>query len=158
MVRKTAGVAVLMLLAGGGVATAATGSLTDPKGDFPDIVKLSYSNGSSKVTMTMTYADFRPQNESFYLKWGTSGKRYQVFNSPSAGIRELRYYRAKNTAAKRIGCSGLRVTQPSAKSTKVVVPRGCLTKAADKLRFQGIATEGLMASDETKVSQAVARG
>jgi len=137
---------------------AATGSLTDPKGDFPDIVKLSYGNGSSKVTMKMTYAGARPQNESFYLKWGTTGKRYQVFDSPSAGIRELRYYRAKNASPKRIDCRGLRVTQPSASSTKVVIPRGCLTKAADKLRFQGIATEGLMSSDETKVSKAVVRG
>jgi hypothetical protein len=158
MFRKTAGFAVAALLAGGGVANAATGSLTDPKGDFPDIVKLSYGNGSSKVTMTMTYTGARPQNESFYLTWGTKRQRYQVFNSPSAGIRELRYYRARNAAAKRIGCSGLRLTQPSAKSTRVVIPRGCLPKAADKLRFQGIATEGLMSSDETKLSKAVARG
>ena len=158
MFRKTAGVAVAALLAGGGVAGAATGSLADPEGDFPDIVKLSYRNSSSKVTMTMTYAGARAQNESFYLKWGTTGKRYQVFNSPAAGLRELRYYRAANASAKRIECGGLRVTQPSALSTKVVIPRSCLTKAADKLRFQGIATEGLMSSDETKVSKAVARG
>jgi hypothetical protein len=158
MLRTTAGLAVAALLAGGGVASAATGSLTDPEGDFPDIVKLSYGNGSSKVTMTMTYAGARPQNESFYVKWGKTGKRYQVFNSPSAGIRELRYYRGTNASPKRIDCSGLRVTQPSAKSTKVVIPRRCLTKAADRLRFQGIATEGLMSSDETKVSKAVARG
>jgi hypothetical protein len=156
--RKTAGVAVAALLAGGGVASAATGSLTDPKGDFPDIVKLSYSNGASKVTMAMTYAGARPQNESFYLKWGTSGARYQVFSSPSASMRELRYYRAANASPKRIACGGLRVTQPSAKSTKVVIPRGCLTKAADKLRFQGIATVGVMSSDQTRVSKAVARG
>lgn len=159
MFRKTAGVVVVAtLLAGGGVAHAATGSLTDPKGDFPDIVKLSYDNGASKVTMTMTYTGARPQNESFYVSWDTTGKRYQVFNSPSASIRELRYYGAKNAAAKRTPCSGLRVTRPSATSTKVVVPRRCLTKAADRLRFQGIATVGLGSSDETKVSKAVARG
>lgn len=158
MFRKTAGLAVAALLAGGGVASAATGSLTDPKGDFPDIVKLSYRNDSSKVTMTMTYAGARAQSESFYLMWGRTGKRYQVFNSPSAGIRELRYYRAKKASPKHVGCSRLRVTQPSAKTTKVVIPRSCLAKAADKLRFQGIATEGLMSSDETKLSKAVARG
>jgi hypothetical protein len=158
MFRKTMGAAVAVLLAGGGVATAATGSLTDAKGDYPDIVKLSYGNGASKVTMTMTYAGARPQNESFYLKWGSAGKRYQVFNSPSAGIRELRYYGAPNAAGKRADCGGLKVTKPSANSTKVAIPRGCLTKAADKLRFQGIATEGLSSSDETKVSKAVARG
>jgi hypothetical protein len=158
MFRKTAGVVVAALLAGGGVANAATGSLTDPKGDYPDIVKLSYSNGSSKVTMTMTYAGAHPQNESFYMEWGKTGKRYQVFNSPSASIRELRYYGGTNAAAKRTTCSGLRLTQPSATSTKVIIPRRCLTKAADKLRFQGIATEGLTSSDETKVSKALARG
>jgi len=158
MVRKTACIAVAALFAGGGAANAATGSLTDPEGDFPDIVKLSYGNGSGKVTMKMSYADARPQNESFYLKWGTAGKRYQVFNSPSAGIRELRYYSSANASAKRIDCGGLKVTEPSALTTKVVIPRSCLKKAADKLRFQGIATEGLMSSDETKVSKAVARG
>jgi hypothetical protein len=146
------------LLAGGGVANAATGSLTDPEGDFPDIVNLSYDNGSSKVTMTMTYAGARPQNESFYMEWGRTGQRYQVFNSPSASIRELRYYGGTKAAAKRTTCSGLRVTQPSATSTKVVIPRSCLTKAADSLRFQGVATVGLASSDETKVSKVVARG
>lgn len=73
-------------------------------------------------------------------------------------LRELRHYGAKNAAAKRTPCSGLRVTQPSATSTKVVVPRRCLTKAADKLRFQGIVTEGLSSSDETNVNKAVGRG
>lgn len=155
---KAASLAIAVLLAGGGVATAATGSLTDPKGDFPDIVKLSYRNDSSRVTMTMTYAGARPQNESFYLKWGTRGKRYQIFNSPAASIRELRYYGGTNASAKQIDCKGLSVRQPSANSTKIVIPRGCLTKAPDKLRFQGIATEGLYSSDETKVSKAVARG
>jgi hypothetical protein len=158
MFSRGAGIAVAALLAGGGVANAATGSLADPKGDFPDIVKLSYSNGSSKVKMTMTYLDARPQNESFYLKWGTAGKRYQVFNSPSAGISQLRYYGGTNAQFKAIACSGLSVTEPSGTSTKVVIPRSCLPKAADKLRFQGIATEGVASSDETKVSKAVARG
>ncbi len=87
MFRRTAGVVVAALLVGSGVANAATGSLTDPKGDYPDIVKLSFSNGSSKVTMTMTYAGAHPQNESFYMEWGKAGKRYQVFNNPSASIR-----------------------------------------------------------------------
>lgn len=158
MFHKAAILAVAALSVGGGVASAATGSLTDRKGDFPDIVKLSYRNDSSEVTMTMTYAGGRPQNESFYLKWGTAGQRYQVFNSSSASIRELRYYRGTNASAKHIDCRGLRVAHPSARSTKVVVPRSCLRKAADRLRFQGVATEGLMASDETKVSKAVARG
>jgi hypothetical protein len=158
MFPRAAGIAVAVLLAGGGVAGAATGSLTDPTGDFPDIVKLAYSNGSSKVKMTLTYADNRAQNESFYLKWGTAGKRYQVFVSPSAGISELRYYGGTDAQFKAIPCSGLSVTQPSATSTKAVIPRTCLKKAADKLRFQGIATEGVASSDETKVSRAVARG
>jgi hypothetical protein len=50
------------------------------------------------------------------------------------------------------------VTQPSATSTKTVIPRSCLTKPANKLRFKGIPTEGVASSDETKVSKAVARG
>jgi hypothetical protein len=158
MLCKLASLAIAALLAGGGVAHAASGSLTDAKGDYPDVVKLSYANAASKVVMTMTYSGDHPQNESFYVRWGTSGRSYQVFNSPSAGLRELRYYRGIDASPKRIVCGGLGVKQPSATTTKVVIPRSCLTKAPDRIRFQGIATEGLSSADETKVSKAVARG
>jgi hypothetical protein len=76
----------------------------------------------------------------------------------TASISELRYHGGTNAPVKAIACSGLRVTQPSATSTRTVIPRSCLKKAADKLRFQGIATEGLASSDETTASKAVARG
>lgn len=120
--------------------------------------ELSYDNAVSKVTMKLTYAEIPAQNESFYMRWGTAGKRYQVFNSPSAGMRELRYYSGTSATPKKVACSGLKVTHPSSASTKAVVPRSCLKKAADKLRFQGVATEGLSSSDETKISKAIARG
>jgi len=55
-------------------------------------------------------------------------------------------------------CKGLTVKYPTKLSTKVIVPRSCVKKAPDKLRFQGIATEGLNNRDETKISKAVARG
>lgn len=139
-------------------AYADSGSLTDPKGDSPDIVKLRYDNGASKVTMTMTYAGSRAQNESFYLRWGSAGRSYQVFNSPSAGLKQLRYYASSSAATKTITCSGLTVRQPTSTSTSVTIPRSCLTKAPNALRFQGIATEGLSSSDQTKVSTSTARG
>ena len=155
MIRKTAGFILIGLFTGGTAAFAASGSLTDPKGDPADIVKLAYDNAQSKVSITMTYGSFRPQNESFYMHWGTRDRYYQVFvTRTSGGTKELRY----SGAEKKISCGGLLVKRPTSRSTKVVIPRGCLSKAPDKLRFQGIATEGLFSMDETKKSNAIPRG
>jgi hypothetical protein len=155
MIGKAAGVVLIGLLTGSAAAYAASGSLSDPKGDSPDIVKLAYDNARSKVFMTMTYGSFRPQNESFYMRWGTRDRHYQVFvTRTSGGTKELRY----SGAEKKVTCGGLLVKHPTSRSTKVVIPRSCLSKAPDKLRFQGIATEGLFSMDETKVSKAIARG
>ncbi len=156
-----AGVATAALcLMGASPALADSGSVIDAKGDYPDIVKLAYRNGASSVAMTMTYASSADaQNESFYLHWGTAGKRYQVFESRSAGIRELRFYSGSNAAARPVTCAGLRVVHRDAyEATKVVIPRSCITKAANALRFQGVATAGLSSSDETKKSPRTARG
>ena len=152
MFRKEAGAALLALLSCTATAYAASGSINDPKGDLPDIVKLAYNNGNTKVAMTMTYATFHPQNESFYMRWGTGTKRYyQVFLG--GGFNQLR-----DQHGTMVVCKGLTVKYPTKLSTKVIVPRSCVKKAPDKLRFQGIATEGLNNRDETKISKAVARG
>ncbi|MDQ1618550.1 MAG: hypothetical protein QOE19_1119 [Actinomycetota bacterium] len=151
-------VAVTFMLLSGPAAHAAAGTITDPRGDGdPDIVKVTYSNARSQIKMSMTYADISlAQNESFYLRWGT-GKSYQVFNSN--GLRELRYYSSKNAATKRVACAGLKVARQTAKdTTAVTIPRSCLKKAPDKVRFQGIATMGLSSKDETKTSKLIARG
>lgn len=141
-------------------AFADSGSINDAKGDYPDIVKLAYRNGDSSVRMTMTYTNLADaQNESFYLHWGTAGKRYQVFESASAGIRELRFYSGSTAAGRPVTCDGLRVVHRGAyERTTVVIPRSCIPKAANTLRFQGVATAGLTSSDETKKSPRTARG
>jgi hypothetical protein len=153
VVLRTLALAAL-LVAGLGVpspAHAAPGSLSDPKGDYPDIVRLAWNNAQTRVVMKMTYAEFRAQNESFYMRFGANS--YQVFVSSSAGIEQLRY----NGNAR--ACDGLRVRHSAtALRTTVVVPRGCLRRAPDRLRFQGIATEGLTSADETRISGRVARG
>ncbi len=140
------------------VAYAASGSLSDPKGDYPDLVKLTFANAKSKVSMTMTVAGGHAQNESFYLRWGSKGASYQVFSSPSISLTELRYYARGAAKPKRVGCNGLVVRQSSSTATSVTIPRSCLAKAPDALRFQGIATEGTSLLDETKVSGAIKRG
>jgi hypothetical protein len=159
MLRKEATLVLAAFLASSATAYAASGALTDPKGDYPDIVKLAYDNGDSKVVMTATYAgdgmNGRAQNESLYMRWGSSAQKYyQVFLSAPDSTKELRY----SGSSRKVACRGLRVKHPTARSTKVIVPRSCIGKAPDKLRFQAIATEGLFSKDETKVSKAVARG
>ena len=150
-------VSVCMVLSGP-AAYAASGTLTDARGDAdPDIVTVAYVNANSEVRMSMTYADIElAQNESFWVRWD-SGKSYQVFNS--TGIRQLRYYSGANAQFKAVACSGLKVVRQTAKdTTKVTVPRSCLAKAPNQVRFQGIATMGLSSADETKVSKLVRRG
>ena len=147
-----AALAAATALIGAGGAQADSGSVDDPSGDLPDIVKLAYNNADSKVVMTMTYNGFRAQNESFYMRWG-DGKYYQVFR-PAGGGAQLRL----NDPSSVKDCDGLKVREPSELSTKVIAPRSCLKKAPDRLKFQGIATEGLSNSDETEITKAIARG
>lgn len=134
-------------------ASAATGSVSDPAGDLPDIRQLTYSNATTQVVMTMRYTSLADaQNQSFYIRWGTSAS-YQVFVSPSAGLQELRFN------GTRRACAGLQVRAlPTSESTRVTVPRSCLGQAPGRVKFQGIATQGLFASDETGVSPWVRRG
>jgi hypothetical protein len=149
---KVASIACVGLMIAASTAFGASGSLRDPKGDHPDVVKLRYDNARSKVKMTMTYAAFTAQNESFYMSWGRGTKsNYQVFLSPSANLKVLRY------KGNDVRCRQLRVKRGT-RSTTVTVPRSCLPKAPGRLRFQGIATEGLFSSDETAVSKAIRRG
>ena len=153
MLKKTAAV-IALSFAATATAYADSGSITDPSGDYPDIVKLAYKNADTKVVMKMTYSEVAAQNESFYMRWGSEDDAYQVFVSESSGLEELRYY-GKGKAVK---CDGLKIRRPDDNVTKAVVPRSCLDKAPGKLRFQGIATEGLHSADETKISKAVPRG
>ncbi len=154
MVRRLLASVAVVLLCSTSAAQAASGSLTDPSGDLPDIVKLSFNNSQGGVVMAMTYSESRPQNESLYMRWGTdASKYYQVFASPSAGLEELRLN------GDRVRCGNLEVTHDAdALVTRMTVPRTCLSRAPNRLRFQGIATEGLSSSDQTRLSAAIARG
>jgi hypothetical protein len=102
--------------------------------------------------MPMKFTDLEAaQNQSFYIKWKT--KDYQVFYSASAGMKELRFN------GKKVRCKELRVKPlPDVESTRVVVPRSCIPKAPNALKFQGVATAGVFSVDETAVSAKVARG
>jgi len=139
-------------------AMAASGHITDPSGELPDILRLNYSNAQGKVVMTLKFASVEDaQNRGFWIQWGEPQK-YQVFDSPSAAISELRFHRANGTFAK-VACTGLNVTEDATTNTvKAVVPRSCLPKAPNQVRFKGIATMGLTEKDETKVSPLMKRG
>ena len=147
-----------LLLLSAPQAVAASGQITDPGGDLPDITRLNYSNAQGKVVMTLKFASVADaQSRSFYIQWGQPQK-YQVFDSPSAATSELRFHRANGTFAK-VTCVGLKVTEDVGTNTvKAVVPRSCLPNAPDRVRFKGIATQGLSLSDQTKLSPLVNRG
>jgi hypothetical protein len=139
-------------------AIAASGHITDPAGDLPDIRRLSYDNAQRKVEMTLKFGSVaEAQNRSFYIQWGKP-KKYQVFDSPSAGITQLRFFTDADSF-RSVSCDGLRVVENTdANTVRAVVPRTCIAKAPDRLRFKGIATMGLSLSDQTSVSPWAKRG
>jgi hypothetical protein len=139
-------------------AAAQKGHLTDPSGNLPDIKRLDYNNAKKKVVVKMTYADLSVvQNHSFYLQWGKP-KKYQVFYSPAQNVKELRFYRTASQFG-TVRCAGLKVVdRPRLNTTTATIPRKCISKAPDTLRFKGVATLGLSMSDSTKLSKKVKRG
>lgn len=140
-------------------AVAETGHIADPAGDFPDIRRLDYNNAQAKVTLTLTFDDSSAaQNQSFYLQWGQP-KRYQVFFSPGVDITELRFYRSATAVPRTVACPGLRVTEDAGdETTKAVIPRTCIDKAPDTLRFKANSNAGVGLEDITKLSPKVKRG
>lgn len=155
MLRRLLALATALTIASAAPAAhAASGSMSDPSGDLPDIIKLTYANKADRVVMAVTYEGYRAQNESFYMRWGrNASKSYQVFVSQASGLQELRLNGSK------VACRSLKVSHnPDTLVTRTVVPRSCLSKAPNKLRFQAIATEGLYSADETKLSAGVAHG
>jgi hypothetical protein len=157
----TAIAAAALLAVPATAAQAAKGSITDRGGDNVDIVKLSYNNAKSKVTLTTKYADSSTaQVEFFAITWAGPNKGYGVVSSAVTGDRELVYSKNKSDEGTTIACKGLNVKRNArANTTKVIVPRTCLTKAPDKLRFQaGALNVQDGGSDETKRTKKVKRG
>ncbi|MDN5893687.1 MAG: hypothetical protein L0H93_06630 [Nocardioides sp.] len=139
-------------LLGAAPATAATGTLTDPRGDLPDIVRLSWTNAPRQVTIKMTFAGAFAQVDSFYMRWGKA-RSYQVFYAPATKHKELRL------DGRTVRCPKLKVAHHRATHVSTAtVPRACIPKAPNKLRFQGVATYGLFNSDQTRTSAPVRKG
>lgn len=138
-------------------ALAASASLTDPDdASIADVLRLSYDNGANKVVMEMTYDAHRPQVENFYVKWGTAGEYYKL--QRSAGTGTTLWFSNGSGESKR-PCTGDKVTHNANTVVSTAgIPRSCMPKAPDKVKFQGVVTEGLFASDRTKTSPGVARG
>ena len=138
-------------------AFAASGSLTDPDDpSIADVLRLGYDNRANKVVMKMSYDAHRPQVENFYVKWGTAGKYYKL--QRSAGNGTTLWFSNGSGESKR-ACAGDKVTHNAdTVVSTAVIPRSCMPRARDKVKFQGVVTEGLFDSDQTKTSPGVARG
>jgi hypothetical protein len=147
-------VTVLMLPAR---AWAASGAINDPDDtSLADVLRLAYANNSGKVVMRMTYDGFRPQVENFYVKWGTSGRAYKLQHSEANGT--TLWYDNGSSEGQR-ACDGAVVAYDADRFvSKAVIPRSCMPRARDRVKFQGIVTEGLFESDATRTSTGVARG
>jgi hypothetical protein len=93
--------------------------------------------------------------ENFYVKWGTAGKYYKLQRSPSGTT--LWFNNGSSESEK--SCSNAEVSHNSDTFVSTgVIPRSCMSRAPDKVKFQGVVTEGLFDHDQTKTSAGVARG
>lgn len=134
----------------------ASGSLSDPDDDsLADVLRLSYANQNRKAVIRMEYDGHRPQVENFYVRWGTSGKYYKLQRGPNG--TSLWYSNGSGESERT--CDDARVRHDGDTFVSAgTVPRSCLPQAPDKVKFQGIATEGLFSSDRTRISPRVDRG
>ena len=159
MTRRTAPLVILVLslvVALAPPAGAATGAISDPAGEHPDIRRLSYDNAAAKVVMTMRFASLEEaQNQTFRMQWNDGA--YEVLHFPSIPVTAL-YRESAPGTSDLVPCEGLRVTAiPDRQSTRAVVPRSCLYYAPNRLKFQGTAA-GAAGEDETVLSPFVVRG
>ena len=138
-------------------AFGASGSLSDPDDDtLADVLKLSFANKDDRAVVKMAYDGYRPQVENFYVKWGTAGKYYKLQRSPNGTSL---WYSDGSGEPSEESCSGDRVRHNEETFVSTgTIPRSCMPQAPGKLKFQGIATEGLFEFDETRTSTRVARG
>ena len=136
-------------------AFGASGSMDDPDDvALADVLKLSYSNKDAKAVMKLAYDDYRPQVENFYVKWGTD-KYYKLQHSTNG--TSLWYFNGTEESEK--ACNGDRVSHNEDTFVSTgTIPRSCMSHAPRKVKFQGIVTEGLFDSDQTRTSALVRKG
>ena len=149
-------VLALAALVAAPAAFGASGSLNDPDDNtLADVLRLSYANKEDKVVVRMSYDDYRPQVENFYVKWGTSGRYYKLQRSTNG--TSLWYSNGSEESER--SCAGDRVRHDDETFVSTgTVPRSCMPRAPGRVKFQGIVTEGLFDSDQTRTSSRVARG
>jgi hypothetical protein len=144
-----------------GPSFAATTSVTDPSGDYPDIRKLTLENKQTKVVLTQKYTDIElVQVETLYIKWqGTTYYRINRGNYDDDPQAEVRFILVTEDGDKEKSCPDLNVSRSNSTDTAIYrVPRSCIPKAADRVKAQGVASAGVSSSDQTKVTDRIARG
>ena len=156
-------VAVFSMVLAATPAFADTTSVTDANDEIdPDIRKLTLANRESAVVLTQKYEELDfVQVATYYIKWGEP-QHYFVnqgnYDEDNAWETRLTFVKADGTqVTKTCGdMTGRRISDTE--STKVRVPRSCLSKAPNRILAKGVATMGMFNSDETRNTAKVARG
>ncbi len=151
---------VVGVLALAAPAGAAVTSVTDAKGDYPDILKLTLDNQQSKVVLKMKYDNVKDvMVDTFYIKWGDATHyRLNLGNYDSDDQLEKRLSLSTNDGDKEKSCSDMSAKRISDTDiTKFTVARDCLPKAPNKIFAKGVA-KGMFSVDETKNTDKVDRG
>jgi hypothetical protein len=142
-------------------AYAGSGSVADPRGDFPDIVRLTLHNGESDVVVRQryTYLDI-VRSESVQLRWGRPVHyRLEARNTDGDAALEPVLRLSTPEGIRRQRCPGLQVLRSTATDVALyTVPRSCLPRAPGRLRAKGFAAAGSFDTDRTALTPWVAQG
>jgi hypothetical protein len=142
-------------------AYAGSGSVADPRGDFPDIVRLTLHNGDAQVVVRQRYAYLDVvRTESVQLRWGRRVHyRLDARNRDGDAALEPVLRLSTPDGVRRQRCAGLRVRRSSATDVAVyTVPRSCLRRAPGRLRAEGFAAAGSFDTDETALTPWIRQG
>ena len=154
--------AAFCVFLGAAPALAATTSVTDASGDYPDIRKLTLANNEHAVVLKQRYAELdEVQTESLLIKWGDQ-THYKVSraNYDSDVALETRLLLVSPTGEEQTkSCADMTVSRnQETETSRFRVPRSCLAKAEDSVFAKGFATQGFIFADATRRTDKVDRG
>ena len=141
--RIIACLSALFLLLVPGPAYAATGSVDDPAGDVDlggDISSFTVHNNARALKFVVAFANDSGAEPTHYLitmKWGATAKKRCSFDLDTGAVPDC--HNDSPTGAPPSSCGSFTLADDGSKMV-AKLPRSCIKKAADTMKFKVVAT------------------